>query len=46
MALREMAARLFAERTAREAQVLLTFGSRPAIRQSLLVGFGLGKIEE
>ena len=35
-----------AERTAREAQVLLTFGSRPAIRQSLLLGFGLGKIEE
>jgi hypothetical protein len=31
-----------AERTAREAQVLLTFGSRPAIRRSLLRGFGAG----
>jgi alkylation response protein AidB-like acyl-CoA dehydrogenase len=29
-----------AERTAREAQVLLTFGSRPAIRGSLLQRFG------
>jgi alkylation response protein AidB-like acyl-CoA dehydrogenase len=30
-----------AERTAREAQVLLTFGSRPAIRNSLLQRFGV-----
>jgi alkylation response protein AidB-like acyl-CoA dehydrogenase len=30
-----------AERTAREAQLLLTFGSRPAIRQSLLQRFGV-----
>ncbi len=29
-----------AERTGREAQVLLTFGSRPAIRQSLLARLG------
>ena len=29
-----------AERTAREAQLLLTFGSRPAIRHSLLERFG------
>jgi hypothetical protein len=35
-----------AERTAREAQVLLTFGSRPAIRHSLLQGFGVGKVDE
>jgi alkylation response protein AidB-like acyl-CoA dehydrogenase len=33
-----------AERTAREAQVLLTFGSRPAIRRSLLQGFGVGDV--
>lgn len=31
-----------AERTAREAQLLLTFGSRPAIRRSLLQRFGAG----
>jgi len=31
-----------AERTAREAQLLLTFGSRPAIRHSLLQRFGAG----
>ncbi|MGC1237699.1 MAG: acyl-CoA dehydrogenase family protein [Acidimicrobiales bacterium] len=31
-----------AERTAREAQLLLTFGSRPAIRNSLLQRFGAG----
>jgi hypothetical protein len=31
-----------AERTAREAQLLLTFGSRPAIRHSLLQLFGAG----
>jgi hypothetical protein len=30
-----------AERTAREAQLLLTFGSRPAIRDSLLQHFGI-----
>jgi alkylation response protein AidB-like acyl-CoA dehydrogenase len=30
-----------AERTAREAQLLLTFGSRPAIRNSLLQRFGV-----
>jgi alkylation response protein AidB-like acyl-CoA dehydrogenase len=30
-----------AERTAREAQLLLTFGSRPAIRHSLLQCFGV-----
>jgi hypothetical protein len=30
-----------AERTAREAQLLLTFGSRPAIRDSLLQRFGI-----
>jgi alkylation response protein AidB-like acyl-CoA dehydrogenase len=30
-----------AERTAREAQLLLTFGSRPAIRSSLLQRFGV-----
>jgi alkylation response protein AidB-like acyl-CoA dehydrogenase len=30
-----------AERTAREAQLLLTFGSRPAIRNSLLQHFGV-----
>ncbi len=35
-----------AERTAREAQVLLTFGSRPAIRHSLLQAFGFEKVEE
>jgi hypothetical protein len=31
-----------AERTGREAQVLLTFGSRPAIRSALLERFGAG----
>ena len=30
-----------ADRTAREAQLLLTFGSRPAIRESLLQRFGV-----
>jgi hypothetical protein len=29
-----------AERTAREASLLLTFGSRPAIKQALLMDFG------
>jgi alkylation response protein AidB-like acyl-CoA dehydrogenase len=32
------------ERTAREAQLLLTFGSRPAIRHSLLERFGVGDV--
>jgi alkylation response protein AidB-like acyl-CoA dehydrogenase len=31
-----------AERTGREAQILLTFGSRPAIRSALLERFGAG----
>jgi hypothetical protein len=30
-----------AERTAREAALLLTFGSRPAIRRALLQRFGV-----
>jgi hypothetical protein len=33
-----------AERTAREAQLLLTFSSRPAIRHSLLQRFGAGTL--